>query len=103
MAIIRLSPRSFHIRLTTMPSQYANGIAGVGTVKWFDSKKGYGFIATDSGLDILVHFAVIEGSGFRRLFRNDRVVFDAAQGSGGFYATRVRQINSYIESVHRPV
>ncbi|SHO53360.1 cold-shock protein [Anaerocolumna xylanovorans] len=48
-----------------------------GTVKWFNSQKGYGFITDDnSGEDIFVHFSAIESNGFRNLDEGQRVIFD---------------------------
>lgn len=62
-----------------------------GEVKWFDARKGFGFIVGPSGQDIFVHFSVIEQeSGFRTLKDGERVVYSAAQGSKGWSATHVR-------------
>lgn len=62
-----------------------------GTVKWFNSEKGYGFIAPDDGsADLFVHFSAIEGSGRRDLFENQRVEFDAEPGQRGMQAANVR-------------
>ena len=55
-----------------------------GTVKWFNSEKGFGFIAPDGGADdVFVHFSEISGSGYRSLEENQRVVFDIGQGAKG--------------------
>lgn len=49
----------------------------VGTVKWFNAEKGYGFIAPeDNSADVFVHFSAIQGSGFKELQENDRVEFE---------------------------
>lgn len=62
-----------------------------GTVKWFNSEKGFGFIAPDSGdKDVFVHFSAIEGGGYRSLEENQRVEFDVTQGQKGPQAERVR-------------
>ena len=45
-----------------------------GTVKWFDSKKGFGFLINEAGKDVFVHFSVIEGEGFRALKEGEQVV-----------------------------
>ena len=55
----------------------------VGTVKWFNSGKGYGFIVRDQGDDVFVHYSSIQGSGFRSLEEGQRVEFTVAQGIKG--------------------
>ncbi|HXW36058.1 MAG TPA: cold-shock protein [Acidimicrobiales bacterium] len=62
-----------------------------GTVKWFNSEKGYGFIAPDDNTgDVFVHFSSIEGSGYRELTEGQRVEFDTEQGQKGPQAKSVR-------------
>ena len=64
---------------------------GIGTVKWFNEKKGYGFIAPDGGgEDLFVHHSNIEAEGFRTLHEGQKVEFVAAQGRKGPEATNVR-------------
>lgn len=60
-----------------------------GTVKWFNSAKGYGFITRDSGEDIFVHFSSILGDGFRSLEEGQRVEFAVADGDKGLQAQEV--------------
>ena len=60
-----------------------------GTVKWFNSDKGYGFIAQDSGDDLFVHYSEIVSDGFRTLNEGDRVEFDIVQGQKGLQASKV--------------
>ncbi len=60
-----------------------------GTVKWFNSDKGYGFIKPDSGDDVFVHFSAIQGSGFRSLEEGQRVSFTVKQGPKGPQAESV--------------
>ena len=64
-----------------------------GTVKWFNSEKGYGFIAQDNGqADVFVHYSEITGAGFRNLEEGQRVEFDTTQGPKGPQADRVRAL-----------
>jgi CspA family cold shock protein len=60
-----------------------------GTVKWFSDRKGYGFIARDSGEDIFVHHSDIQGGGFRTLREGQRVEFSVEQGAKGPRAIHV--------------
>ena len=54
-----------------------------GTVKWFNSEKGYGFIATDGGPDVFVHYSAIDMQGFKTLMEGDRVEFEVQAGRDG--------------------
>jgi CspA family cold shock protein len=54
-----------------------------GTVKWFNEKKGYGFIEQEDGPDVFVHFSGINGTGFKSLFEGDRVTFTVEEGPKG--------------------
>lgn len=64
-----------------------------GTVKWFNSTKGYGFVTPDDGSpDVFVHFSAIEGTGYRELVEGERVDFDSTNGQKGPQATRVRRL-----------
>jgi len=61
-----------------------------GTVKWFNEKKGYGFIQTDEGSDVFVHYSAIQSAGFKTLNEGQRVVFDVEAGAKGPAAVNVR-------------
>ena len=61
----------------------------IGTVKWFNDAKGFGFISRDNGPDVFVHFRAISGSGFRTLTEGQRVSFDVTQGQKGLQAENV--------------
>ena len=62
-----------------------------GTVKWFSSEKGFGFITQDDGgSDVFVHHTAIEGTGYKELSEGQRVEFESEQGAKGPQATRVR-------------
>jgi CspA family cold shock protein len=60
-----------------------------GTVKWFNSRKGYGFIATDDGNDVFVHYSSISGDGYKTLEEGNAVSFDVVQGEKGPRAENV--------------
>ncbi len=65
-----------------------------GIVKWFDEKKGYGFITVDGGKDAFVHHTNIEGSGFKTLAEGQAVTLEVTQGTKGPQAEKVRVVNS---------
>ncbi|MEY3625164.1 cold-shock protein [Aquiluna borgnonia] len=60
-----------------------------GTVKWFNSEKGFGFITQDGGPDVFVHFSAIQTDGYRELKENQRVEFDVKTGDKGPQAENV--------------
>ena len=64
----------------------------IGKVKWFDTKKGFGFIVDDDGQDIFVHYTVIEGGGFRRRLDEEKVEYEVVRGPKGLLAARVRRL-----------
>lgn len=61
----------------------------IGTVKWFDSAKGYGFIEREQGGDVFVHYSEILGEGHRSLHEKQRVEFDVTRGQKGLQAEKV--------------
>ena len=64
-----------------------------GTVKWFNSEKGFGFITPDDGsTDVFAHFSAIATSGYRSLEENQKVEFETAQGNKGLQAENIRVI-----------
>ena len=63
-----------------------------GTVKWFDSKKGYGFITADNGQDVFVHYTGISGTGFRTLEEGERVSFSVMESEKGLKAVDVERL-----------
>ena len=62
----------------------------VGTVKWFNGAKGYGFLAREGGEDVFVHFSAIEGDGFRNLVEGQKVEFTIENGPKGLQAASVK-------------
>lgn len=63
----------------------------MGKVKWFDSKKGYGFIIGDQGQDVFVHYTSITGDGFRALKDGETVDYELVKGDKGWQARNVQR------------
>ena len=61
----------------------------IGTVKWFNGTKGYGFLAREDGPDVFVHYSAISGDGYRNLQEGQQVEFTVEQGAKGPQATNV--------------
>jgi CspA family cold shock protein len=64
-----------------------------GVVKWFNPKKGYGFITSEDGKEIFVHFSSVQGEGFKTLREGDEVKFEITQGEKGEQATNVVKLS----------
>ena len=64
-----------------------------GTVKWFSKEKGYGFITQESGPDVFVHHASIQGGGFKMLYEGERVEFDVIEEPKGLKAQNVVRLD----------
>jgi len=60
-----------------------------GVVKWFNSEKGFGFIAQDGGPDVFAHYSNIQSTGYRELVEGERVTFDVTQGQKGPQAENI--------------
>lgn len=63
-----------------------------GTVKWFNDAKGFGFITSERGEDVFVHFTAIQGNGFRSLSEGSTVEFEVTQGPKGLQASNVTPV-----------
>ena len=63
-----------------------------GTVKWFNSSKGYGFIGRESGEDVFVHFSAIQGEGYRSLQEGESVNFEVRTGPKGLQAENLERV-----------
>ncbi len=61
----------------------------IGTVKWFNNEKGYGFLARENGPDVFVHYTAISGDGYRSLTEGQQVEFTVEQGPKGLQASNV--------------
>ncbi|HID53394.1 MAG TPA: cold-shock protein [Anaerolineae bacterium] len=64
-----------------------------GTVKWFNSDKGFGFIERDNGSDVFVHYSAIDGDGYRSVEDGQRVEFDVVEGARGLQAQAVTKLD----------
>ena len=64
----------------------------IGTVKWFNGSKGYGFIARQGGDDVFVHYSAIIGEGFKNLDEGDQVQFEVTMGPKGAQAANVSKL-----------
>ena len=65
-----------------------------GKVKWFDAKKGFGFIEHEGGKDVFVHYSSISGDGFRTLEDGEKVEFDLVEGAKGLQAQNVTKAST---------
>lgn len=65
-----------------------------GSVKWFNAQKGWGFITTDEGEDVFVHYSAIGGNGFKTLQQGDRVQFEVSNGPRGLQAANVARVEA---------
>ncbi len=66
----------------------------IGTVKWFNGSKGYGFLTREGGPDVFVHFSAIQGEGFKNLEEGQKVEFTVEQGPKGPQASNVTLITA---------
>ena len=62
-----------------------------GKVKWFNAEKGYGFITSEDGKDVFVHFSAIQGDGFKSLDEGQAVTYDLTEGAKGMQAANVEK------------
>lgn len=65
----------------------------IGKVKWFDPKKGYGFLLDENDKDIFVHFSVIQDEGFKTLNQGQKVSFEVVDGPAGLHAENVVKLS----------
>lgn len=63
-----------------------------GTVKWFNSEKGFGFISTENGQDVFAHFSAIQTNGFKTLEEGQKVEFDVEEGQRGPQAVNITKL-----------
>ncbi len=69
-----------------------------GTVKWFDPKKGYGFIINEAGKDVFVHYTSVDGEGFRCLKQDQIVEYEEIESEKGLQSRNVRIVEAKLES-----
>ena len=88
-----IEPEATERRDAGLATERREMLMAIGTVKWFNADKGFGFISQEDGPDLFVHFSAIEGAGYRNLDENDRVEFEITSGPKGPNANNVRRIS----------
>ena len=82
------------LRLVIVPLAQERDHMASGKVKWFDNKKGFGFIAQDAGQDVFVHHTSIAGAGFKSLNEGEEVTFDVVPSEKGLKAQNVQRVRA---------
>jgi len=85
-------PQKIHPFFTSSKEKSNMSERVIGTVKWFNSSKGYGFIQRDGGPDVFVHFSAIEMGGYKSLAEGQKVEFSIEQGPKGLQAADVKPL-----------
>jgi CspA family cold shock protein len=88
------NPVAGGVRFHLEHAQKAGVIMASGKVKWFDNRRGYGFIIENSGQDIFVHHTCIEGQGYKTLKEGDPISFEIINSEKGLKADKVQRLDS---------
>ncbi len=81
-----------NVMLANLSKEYVMSEQVVGTVKWFNDEKGFGFIEQERGKDVFVHYSAIVGNGRRSLHEGQKVTMDVVQGQKGLQAENVSPV-----------
>jgi len=82
------------VRFFCGPAKEGGKAVARGKVKWFNNQKGFGFITTDAGTDVFVHYSAIAQEGYKTLEEGQEVEFEVEKGPKGEQATNVRKVSA---------
>jgi len=86
--------RSMQVKRMDFTCRKGGVVRSKGTVKWFNDRKGFGFITVEDGKDVFVHYSALQGDGFKTLKEGEAVEFDVVDGAKGPQATNVMRLSA---------